>query len=109
MRMLLKGSKATSELSAVLSVLEAPEDPIHSETFRVGQTEENYRISQLANIVAETVPDCRIEYTAESFKSQHSKSWFQPETFLFLHAAAKVWSAMRGAATPGAYCRKMVV
>ncbi|MBZ5676616.1 MAG: SDR family oxidoreductase [Acidobacteriia bacterium] len=50
--------------AAMLSVLEAPEDVIHNETFNVGQTEENYRISQLADIVAETVPGCRVEYAA---------------------------------------------
>jgi hypothetical protein len=51
-------------ISAVLSVLEAPRDAIHNETFNVGQTEENYRVSQIADIVAETVPGCRIEYAA---------------------------------------------
>lgn len=51
-------------ISAVISVLEAPRDIIHNETFNVGQTEENYRISQLADIVAETVPGCRVEYAA---------------------------------------------
>ena len=50
--------------AAVLSVLEAPQEAIHNETFNVGQTAENYRISQLADIVAETVPGCRIEYAA---------------------------------------------
>src|SRR5712692_1251172 len=42
--------------AAILSVLEAPLDLIHNEVFNVGRTEENYRISQLADIVAETVP-----------------------------------------------------
>ena len=51
-------------VAAILSVLEAPKDAIHGETFNVGQTEENYRISQLAEIVAETVPGCRVEYAA---------------------------------------------
>jgi len=51
-------------IAAVVSVLEAPQDAIHNQTFNVGQTEENYRISQLADIVAETVPGCRIEYAA---------------------------------------------
>jgi nucleoside-diphosphate-sugar epimerase len=51
-------------IAAMVSVLEAPRDAIHNETFNVGQTEENYRISQLADIVAETVPGCRIEYAA---------------------------------------------
>jgi nucleoside-diphosphate-sugar epimerase len=48
--------------AAILSVLQAPENAIHNETFNVGQTEENYRISDLAAIVAETVPGCRVEY-----------------------------------------------
>lgn len=51
--------------AAILSVLEAPEDAIHNETFNVGRTEENYRIRDLAAIVAETVPGCRIEYAAD--------------------------------------------
>lgn len=48
--------------SAVLAVLEAPRDAIHNVVFNVGQTEENYRISELAEIAAETVPGSRIEY-----------------------------------------------
>jgi nucleoside-diphosphate-sugar epimerase len=51
--------------AAVLSVLEAPREAIHNETFNVGQTDENYRIRDLAAIVAETVPGCRIEYAAD--------------------------------------------
>src|SRR5262249_55877469 len=47
---------------AVVAVLDAPRDLIHNETFNVGQTEENYRISELADIVAQTVPGSRIEY-----------------------------------------------
>ncbi|MBK9170091.1 MAG: SDR family oxidoreductase [Bryobacterales bacterium] len=48
--------------AAVLSVLSAPVEAIHNEIFNVGLTEENYRISELAGIVAETVPGCAIEY-----------------------------------------------
>jgi nucleoside-diphosphate-sugar epimerase len=49
-------------IGAILSVLEAPREAIHNETFNVGRTEENFRIRDLAAIVAETVPGCRIEY-----------------------------------------------
>ncbi len=52
-------------IGAMLSVLEAPVESVHNETFNVGQTEENYRISELAEIVAETVPGCRIEYAKD--------------------------------------------
>jgi nucleoside-diphosphate-sugar epimerase len=49
-------------IAAVVAVLEAPTEIIHNETFNVGLTEENYRIRELADIVAETVPECRVEY-----------------------------------------------
>jgi nucleoside-diphosphate-sugar epimerase len=52
-------------IAAALAVLEAPRETIHNETFNVGQTAENYRIRQLADIVAETVPGCRIEYAPD--------------------------------------------
>ncbi|MGB6691516.1 MAG: SDR family oxidoreductase [Terracidiphilus sp.] len=49
-------------IAAVVSVLDAPRDLIHNEIFNVGRTEENYRIRELAEIVAETVPGCHVEY-----------------------------------------------
>jgi nucleoside-diphosphate-sugar epimerase len=49
-------------IAAMLSVLEAPKSAIHNATFNVGQTQENYRISELADIVRATVPGCQIEY-----------------------------------------------
>jgi nucleoside-diphosphate-sugar epimerase len=49
-------------IGAMLAVLEAPKSAIHNATFNVGQTTENYRISDLAEIVAETVPGSQIEY-----------------------------------------------
>jgi nucleoside-diphosphate-sugar epimerase len=50
--------------AAILAVLEAPREAVHNETFNVGLTEENYRISELAAIVTEIVPNCRVEYAA---------------------------------------------
>lgn len=49
-------------VSAMMRVLEAPKESVHNQTFNVGQTEENYRISELAEIVAQIVPGSRIEY-----------------------------------------------
>ena len=45
-------------------VLEAPADAVHNQAFNVGRTEENFRIRDLAGFVADTVPDCRIDYAA---------------------------------------------
>lgn len=52
-------------IGAALAVLEAPRETVHNETFNVGQTEENFRISELAEIVAQTVPGSRVEYAAD--------------------------------------------
>jgi nucleoside-diphosphate-sugar epimerase len=52
-------------VGAVLAVLEAPKKVTHNETFNVGQTQENYRISELAEIVAETVPGSHVEYATD--------------------------------------------
>lgn len=47
---------------AFKAVLEAPRDLVHNEAFNVGRPEENYRIRELATIVAETVPNSRVEF-----------------------------------------------
>jgi nucleoside-diphosphate-sugar epimerase len=52
-------------IGAALAVLNASADIVCNQTFNVGNTEENYRIRELADIVAETVPGCRIEYAAD--------------------------------------------
>jgi nucleoside-diphosphate-sugar epimerase len=49
-------------VAAAIAALEAPQSAIHKETFNVGRMEENYRISELAAIVAETVPGSRVDY-----------------------------------------------
>jgi nucleoside-diphosphate-sugar epimerase len=49
-------------IAAALAALEAPREAVHNQTFNVGQTKENYRISELADMVAEIVPNSRIEY-----------------------------------------------
>ena len=49
-------------IGAVMSVLDAPREVVHNQIFNVGRTDENFRISELATMVAETVPGCGIEY-----------------------------------------------
>jgi nucleoside-diphosphate-sugar epimerase len=52
-------------VGAALAVLDASADIVCNQIFNVGNTEENYRIRELADIVAETVPGCRIEYAPD--------------------------------------------
>ncbi|MFP3867925.1 MAG: NAD-dependent epimerase/dehydratase family protein [Desulfobacteraceae bacterium] len=50
---------------AFLAVLHAPREQVHNQAFNVGINSENYQIRQLAEIVKETVPGCRIEYAQD--------------------------------------------
>ncbi|MEX2488624.1 MAG: SDR family oxidoreductase [Pseudomonadales bacterium] len=45
---------------AILCALEAPSSAVAGEIFNVGVTEENYRIREVADIVAETVSECKV-------------------------------------------------
>jgi nucleoside-diphosphate-sugar epimerase len=47
---------------AFLAVLEAPREAIHNEAFNVGSSEENYQIRDVADIVQDVVPGCRVKY-----------------------------------------------
>jgi len=47
---------------AFIAALEAPADQVFNEAFNVGQTAHNYRIRDLAEIVAGVVPNCTIDF-----------------------------------------------
>src|ERR1035441_1226872 len=49
-------------IAAVVAVLDAPPEAVRNQTFNVGRNDENFRIRELADIVAEVVPGCRVEY-----------------------------------------------
>lgn len=51
---------------AFLAVLEASRPVVHNQAFNVGESSENYRISELAAIVEELVPHCAVEYAADA-------------------------------------------
>jgi nucleoside-diphosphate-sugar epimerase len=48
---------------AFVAVLEAPRELVHNECFNVGRTEENYRIRDVANIVAEEIPRASVQFS----------------------------------------------
>lgn len=48
--------------NAFVAGLVAPHEAIHNQAFNVGVNGENYQVRDLAEIVQETVPACRVEY-----------------------------------------------
>jgi nucleoside-diphosphate-sugar epimerase len=46
---------------AFLAALAAPREKVHDQAFNIGSMAENYQMRELAAIVGEIVPDCRVE------------------------------------------------
>jgi nucleoside-diphosphate-sugar epimerase len=48
--------------AAFLAVLHAPRDVVHNQAFNVGRTEENFRVSEVAEMVADVVKPSKVVY-----------------------------------------------
>ena len=49
-------------IGAVIAVLETPRESVHNQVYNVGRNDENFRVRELADFVAEVVPGCRVEF-----------------------------------------------
>lgn len=47
---------------AIVATLEAPRTIVHNQIFNVGQDSDNYRIKEIAEIVADVFPGCSVEF-----------------------------------------------
>jgi nucleoside-diphosphate-sugar epimerase len=47
---------------AFVAIAEAPAEKVHNQAFNVGRTSENYRVSEVADIVQQLVPNCEVAY-----------------------------------------------
>jgi nucleoside-diphosphate-sugar epimerase len=51
---------------AFVAALKAERDAIHNQAFNIGRTSENYRVRELAEIVAAAAPDCRVTFAQDA-------------------------------------------
>jgi nucleoside-diphosphate-sugar epimerase len=82
---------------AFMAVLKAPADLVHNQAFNVGRNEDNYRIYELAEIVAETVPGCEIVYATDASKDKRSYRVDCSRILQTLPEFTPQWDAKRGA------------
>jgi nucleoside-diphosphate-sugar epimerase len=82
---------------AFIAALEAPEDAVFNEAFNVGQTEHNYRIRDLAEIVARTVPGCKLEFADDAGPDKRSYRVSFDKIRRKLPAFRPQWDAQKGA------------
>ncbi len=83
---------------AFIAVLHAPPELVHNQSFNVGRTAENYRVRELAEIVAETVPGSRIEMAKDARADQRCYRVDCDKIVATLPEFKPQWDARRGAA-----------
>ena len=82
---------------AFLAALEAPIEAVANQAFNVGQTAHNYRIRDLAEIVADTVPGCRIDFAEGAGPDTRNYRVSCEKIRRHLPAFQPRWDARRGA------------
>jgi nucleoside-diphosphate-sugar epimerase len=82
---------------AFIAVLNAPRELIHCEAFNIGATEENYQIRDLAEIVSQTVPGCRIEYAKDGGPDKRCYRVDFSKVAKILPKFRPQWNAAKGA------------
>jgi nucleoside-diphosphate-sugar epimerase len=82
---------------AFLAVLEAPIELVHNQAFNVGQTSENYRVRDLAAIIAEVVPDCEISFAPGAGPDKRNYRVNCDKIRRVLPQFTPLWNVRRGA------------
>jgi nucleoside-diphosphate-sugar epimerase len=82
---------------AFIAALEAPADQVFNEAFNVGQTAHNYRIRDLAEIVAGVVPNCTLEFADDASPDKRSYRVSFEKIRRRLPAFKPQWDARLGA------------
>jgi len=83
-------------IEAVRCTLEAPVDAVNGQVFNVGSTAENYQIREVAQIVADEFPDCRLSIGRQDGDNRSYRVNFDKIATRLPGFKAR-WTAARGA------------
>ena len=81
---------------AIIAALEAPLDAVHNQIFNVGDTAHNYRVREIAEIIAATFPGCKLVFGGASSDNRSYRVSFE-KIRKHLPDFKCAWDAQRGA------------
>jgi len=81
---------------AIIAALQAPAEAIHNEVFNVGDTSQNYRVREIADVVGGVFPDCRVSFGAPGQDNRSYRVSFE-KIRKHLPGFKCAWDAQRGA------------
>lgn len=81
---------------AISLVLESPREAVHNEIFNVGDTQHNYRVKEIAEVVANSFPGCKLSFGAPSADNRSYRVSFE-KIRKHLPDFKCLWDSKRGA------------
>lgn len=81
---------------AIMAILEAPREAVHNEIFNVGDSNHNYRVREIAEIVADVFKGCRVSFGPPSADNRSYRVRFE-KIRKHLPGFKCAWDARRGA------------
>ncbi len=81
---------------AIVCALEAPRDIIHNQIFNVGDTTNNYRVKEIAEIIAQVFPGCKLSFGENGSDNRSYRVSFTKINTI-LPGFKCEWNAQRGA------------
>ncbi len=82
---------------AFIAVLGAPRDAVYNQAFNVGQTRENYRISEIAEIVRSVVPNTKVDFAKDAGPDKRCYRADFTKITKVLPSFQPQWTARKGA------------
>jgi nucleoside-diphosphate-sugar epimerase len=84
-------------IAAAIAVLDSPREAVHNQIFNVGRNDENFRVRELAEMIAEVVPGCRVEYAPDGGPDLRCYRVNFDKINRLVPAFRPQWTARRGA------------
>jgi nucleoside-diphosphate-sugar epimerase len=81
---------------AIVCTVEAPRDIVHNQIFNVGDTANNYRVKQIAEIIAGVFPGCKLSFGDQGADNRSYRVSFEKINTV-LPGFKCDWNAQRGA------------
>jgi len=81
---------------AYIALLHTPREDIHKESFNIGTTTENYQVREIAEIVKDVVPGCKIEFAPGAAPDIRNYRVDCNKLARKIHEFKPQWTARRG-------------
>ncbi len=83
--------------NAFIAILEAPRKVVHDQVFNVGVTGDNVQIKELARVVSEVVPDCRVAFSKQASADKRNYRVNCDRICKIVEGFKPIWNIRKGA------------